>query len=62
MRIAEKGCPKCDGDVYAQGEKLEDNTYDVYCIQCGYRNFPDELGLLAATIQKLKRKYSNWDG
>ena len=62
MRVTSKGCPKCNGDVYIEGSKLEDNTYDIYCLQCGSRDFPSELGLLAHTIQKLRRKYSNWTG
>jgi len=62
MRISSKGCPKCNGDVYTELIKLEDNTYEIYCIQCGSRDFPDELGLLAHTIQKLRKRYDNWTG
>ena len=62
MIVSSNGCPKCNGDVYTEGSKLEDNTYDVYCIQCGYRDFPNELGLLAHTIYKLRVRYGKWTG
>ena len=62
MIVSKKGCPKCDGSVFVGEELLEDRTYDVFCIVCGSRDFPTEIGILANTLQKLKRKYAPWTG
>ncbi len=62
MIVSQKGCPKCDGSVYVGEEILEDKSYDVFCIVCGSRDFPTEIGLLANTLQKIKRKYALWTG
>ena len=52
MIVSKKGCPKCDGSVFVGEELLEDRTYDVFCIVCGSRDFPTEIGILANTLQK----------
>ncbi len=38
-----KGCPKCHGDLYLEGNELEDQ--EMCCVQCGFRKFVTPLAL-----------------
>ena len=61
MKVATKGCPKCNGDIYLSYDD-SDGFHEVYCMVCGCRDFPDEVGKLAFTLKKLKEKYRLWTG
>jgi|TARA_R100000750_G_scaffold58010_1_gene45455 predicted nucleic-acid-binding Zn-ribbon protein len=56
MRVAAKVCLKCGGDAYISDEQLPDGIYEMYCLQCGSRDFPDEVALVANTLRKLRKK------
>ena len=62
MRIAEKACLKCGGDAYISDERLPDGIYELYCLQCGSRDFPDDVALAAETLRKLRRQSHTWIG
>ena len=62
MRVAEKVCLKCGGDAYLADELLSDGTYEVYCLSCGSRDFPEDVALAANTLRLLRRKSRQWIG
>jgi len=62
MRVAENVCLKCGGDVYISDERLPDGIYELYCLQCGSRDFPDDVALAANTLRNLRRKSHKWIG
>ena len=57
MIVSKNGCSKCCVAIVLSLEKLPDKTYDMYCLMCGNRDFPDEAVLIADTLRKLKTKW-----
>ena len=57
MIVSKNGCSKCYGPIILSLERLPDKTYDMYCLTCGNRDFPDEAVLIADTLRKLKTKW-----
>lgn len=53
-----KSCNRCvDGDVTVDKYKnKEDGTYDLYCVQCGNRNFPSTSRWVALYMTLETRK------
>ena len=49
------GCPRCDGSVVVDPEQLPDGTYELKCLRCGNRNFPQEVEITVNMIIKLRR-------
>lgn len=33
----EKSCPRCSGDIILDSDINSDNSYDLFCVQCGTR-------------------------
>jgi len=62
MMVALKVCLKCGGDAYLSNERLEDGIYEIYCLQCGSRDFPDDIALAANTLRNLRKKSLKWIG
>lgn len=57
-----QGCPKCGGSVALDEFELPDKTYEVYCLHCGNRNFPDNVVIATNILKKLKRGKAKWSG
>ena len=49
------GCPRCNGSVVIDPEQLPDRTYELKCLQCGNRNFPQEMEIAVNMIIKLRK-------
>ena len=48
------GCHKCGGDVLLDSYRNEeDGSYDLFCFQCGNRDFP-KASTLATIYKKLE--------
>ena len=62
MIVAQKVCLKCGGDAYISDERLPNGIYEIYCLQCGSRDFPDDVALAANTLRLLRRKSQQWIG
>ncbi len=62
MRVAGNACLKCKGDAYISDERLPDGIYEIYCLQCGSRDFPDDVALVAETLRKLRKRSRIWIG
>ena len=43
------------GVIQVDYEKLPDNTYEIYCMNCGNRSFPTELVVTVNMLIALKR-------
>ena len=49
------GCPRCSGPVVVDLEQLPDRTYELVCLSCGNRNFPQDLEIAVNMIIKLRK-------
>ena len=54
--LAKHSCTKCEGRIQVDPDILPDNTYEVYCLNCGNRSFPSELVIAVNLLFKLKSK------
>ena len=43
------------GVIQVDYERLPDNTYELYCLNCGNRLFPTELVVTVNMLIKLKK-------
>ena len=50
-----QGCLRCDGSVVVDSEQLPDGTYELKCLQCGNRNFPQEMEIAVNMIIRLRK-------
>lgn len=48
-----KGCKRCGGDLILDVELLPDNTYELACIQCGFREHRG-VALLAGVLHTIR--------
>jgi hypothetical protein len=44
------------GRIQLDPNILPDNTYEIYCLNCGNRTFPSEFVIMVNVLQKLKSK------
>ena len=49
------GCPRCNGPVVVDPEQLPDRPYELVCLSCGNRNFPQDLEIAINMIIKLRK-------
>ena len=50
------GCSRCKGPVMVDPEQLPDQTYELVCLHCGNRNFPQEMEIAVNMIIRLKKE------
>lgn len=52
-----KSCNRCSGDVMIDSYANEDGSYDLFCIQCGNRSFPQAsvMATLYKRVEKIKK-------
>ena len=46
-----KGCPRCHGDLALDNNEMDD--VEVYCLQCGFRDFRQASAFQAAATRKV---------
>ena len=51
----QKSCKKCGGDVTLDSYENEDESYDLYCIQCGNRRDFFDANIMATLYKRLEK-------
>ena len=54
--IVKQKCPKCSGSISLDADIMPDNTYELYCLNCGNRVFSTELVIMANILHKLNKQ------
>jgi len=53
--LMKQGCQRCKGPVVIDSEQLPDRTYELVCLHCGNRNFPQEMEIAVNMIMKVRK-------
>ena len=54
--LVKQKCPKCSGSILLDFDIMPDNTYELYCLNCGNRVFSTELVIMANILFKLNKQ------
>jgi hypothetical protein len=54
--LIKQKCPKCNGSILLDSDIMPDNTYELYCLNCGNRVFSTELIIMINILVKLSKQ------